>query len=98
MAASYFDTRNGTEFLGWDVSSNVSWLPTENITFRLEVSHHESSVPYYAGAGGVTGPDGYKCGGLYSADGVVSTCAPPGWTPDLVKSEMKFIFAVLFRL
>ena len=98
VAASTFDTRSGTEFFGWDVSSNVSWYPTENITFRLEVSHHEASVPYYAGSGGVTGPDGYKCGGLYNPDGQISTCAPAGWTPDLVNAETKAIFALLFRL
>ncbi len=98
VAASTFDTNPGTTFDGWDLSSNVSWYPTENITFRLEVSHHESSVPYYAGPGGVTGPDGYKCGGLYNADGLITTCAPPGWTPDLVKTETKLIFALLFRL
>lgn len=98
VAASTFDTNPGTEFFGWDLSSNLSWFPTENITFRLEVSHHESSVPYYAGAGGVTGPDGYKCGGLYNPDGLITTCAPTGWSPDLVKAETKAIFALLFRL
>ena len=98
VAAATFDTRSGTEFFGWDVSSNISWYPAENITFRIEVSHHEASVPYYAGAGGVTGPDGYKCGGLSSPDGQISTCAPAGWTPDLVNAETKAIFAVLFRL
>lgn len=98
VAASTFDTRSGTEFFGWDLSTNVSWYPTENMTFRLEVSHHEASVPYYAGSGGVTGPDGYKCGGLYDPDGAVRTCAPAGWTPDLVNAETKLIFALLFRL
>ncbi len=98
VAASAFDTNAGTQFDGWDISSNVSWLPTENITFRLEVSHHESSVPYYAGHGGVTGPDGYKSGGLYDPDGLISTRTPQGWTPDLVKAETKLIFALLFRL
>ena len=98
VAAATFDTRSGTEFLGWDVSSNVSFYPTEHLTFRLEVSHHDASVPYYAGPGGVTGPTGYKCGGLYHPDGVVSTCAPASWTPDLVNAETKLIFALLFRL
>jgi len=98
VAASTFDTRSGTEFFGWDVSSNFSVYPSELLTVRLEVSHHEASVPYYAGSGGVTGPDGYKCGGLYHPDGVISTCAPSGWTPDLARAETKLIFAVLFRL
>lgn len=98
VAATTFDTRPGSEFFGWDVSSNLSWFATEHLTFRLEVSHHEASVPYYAGAGGVTGPDGYKCGGLYDPDGAIRTCAPTGWTPDLVNAETKLIFALLFRL
>lgn len=98
VAASTFDTRSGTEFIGWDLSSNLSWFPSENLTFRLEVSHHNASVPYYAGPGGVTGPDGYKCGGLYDPDGSIHTCAPTNWTPDLVNAETKLIFAALFRL
>ena len=39
VAASTFDTNPGTKFDGWDLSTNVSaGIPTENITFRLEVS------------------------------------------------------------
>ena len=98
VAATTFDTRPGTQFFGWDVSANASWFPTENITFRLEVSHHDVSVPYYAGPGGVTGPDGYKCGGVYDPDGTIRTCVPPGWTPDLVNAETKVILATMFRL
>jgi hypothetical protein len=98
VASTYFDTNSGTQFDGWDFSTNISYYPTENITFRLESSYHDVSVPYYSGHGGVTGPDGYKCGGLYSADGTSTTCNPPGWTPDLVKTEEKFILAVLFRI
>ncbi|MCW2630273.1 outer membrane beta-barrel protein [Mycobacterium sp.] len=98
VAASAFDTNSGTKFDGYDFSTNVSWYPSENLTFRLEASYHNASVPYYAGRGGVTGPDGFKCGGLYNPDGTISTCIPTGWTPDLVKSETKLIFALLFRL
>ena len=98
VAATAFDTNPGTTFDGWDFSTNISYYPTENITFRLESSYHSVSAPYYSGHGGVTGPDGYKCGGLYSADGTSSTCIPTGWTPDLVKTEEKVIFALLFRM
>ena len=98
VAAATFDTSPGTKFDGWDVSSNVSWFPTENITFRLEVSYHDVSVPYYAGRGGVTAPDGYKTGGLSNPDGLIFTSVPQGWTPDLVKTETKLIFALLFRI
>jgi hypothetical protein len=98
VASTFFDTNSGTRFDGWDISTNISYYPTENITFRLESSYHHASVPYYSGHGGVTGPDGYKCGGLYNPDGTISTCVPTGWTPDLVNSEEKFIFAILFRI
>ncbi len=98
VASTFFDTNSGTKFDGWDISTNISYHPTENITFRLESSYHNVSVPYYSGHGGVTGPDGYKCGGLYNADGTTSTCIPTGWTPDLVNSEEKFILAILFRI
>jgi hypothetical protein len=93
-----FSTNPGTTFFGWDTSQNISWYPSQNITVRLENSFHHSDDPYYAGHGGVTGPDGYKCGGLFSPDGSITTCAPPGWRPDLVKNEDKIILALLFRL
>ena len=65
---------------------------------RLENSFHHSDDPYYTGHGGVTGPDGYKCGGLYNPDNTITSCAPPGWKPDLVKNEDKIILALIFRL
>ncbi len=98
VASTFFDTNSGTKFDGWDFSTNISYYPTDYITFRLESSFHHASVPYYSGHGGVTGPDGYKCGGLYSPDGTSTTCNPPGWTPDLVNNEEKLILAVLFRI
>jgi len=98
VAATTFDTNPGTTFDGWDLSTNISYYPTENITFRLESSYHHVSAPYYSGRGGVTGPDGYKCGGLYNPDGAITTCIPQGWTPDLVDSEEKLILAVIFRM
>ena len=98
VAATTFDASPGTRFDGWDFSTNLSYYATDYLTLRLESSYHQVSVPYYSGRGGVTGPDGYKCGGLYSADGASVTCAPPGWYPDLVKAEEKLILALLFRI
>jgi hypothetical protein len=98
VAAATFDTNPGTRFVGWDASTNVSYYPSQNLTLRLELSYHHASVPYYAGSGGVTGPGGFKCGGLNNPDGTIQTCAPPGWAPDLVPDELKLIFAVLFRV
>lgn len=54
---------------------------------RLEFVHRSSSVPYFAGAGGVTSQTGYR-----------TTPLDPAWRPDLVRAENRLIFAMLFRL
>jgi hypothetical protein len=82
-----FDTSPGTKFQGWDCSTNFDIIPNQSILFRIEFVHRESSVPYFAGHGGVTSPDGYT-----------TTPLPPDWKPDLVKMENRVILAVLFRM
>ena len=77
----------GDQFSGWDCSTNFDWMPNQSLTVRLEYVHREASVPYFAGHGGVTSPTGYT-----------TTPIPAGWAPDLVKTEDRVIFAVLFRL
>ena len=62
-------------------------MPNQSITFRLEFVHRNSSVLYFAGQGGVTSQTGYS-----------TTPIDPNWRPDLVKSESRFIVAMLFRL
>jgi hypothetical protein len=81
-----FDMNAGTKFDSWDASTTLQWMPNEQETWELEYVHRESSVPYFAGHGGVTSPDGY-----------VTTATPSGWRPDLVKSESKIIAALLVR-
>ena len=98
VAATTFDTNPGTRFDGWDASTTFDWMPSDLITVRFELVHREAAENYFAGQGGVTGPDGFKCGGISSADTTVTTCAPPGWAPDLVKSESRFIAAIIFRI
>jgi len=82
-----FDTNPGTQFHGWDCSANLDWMPNQSLTVRLEFVHRHSDVPYFAGHGGVTSPSGY-----------VTTSIPAGWAPDLVKSEDRIMFVVLFRI
>ncbi|PZF73861.1 outer membrane beta-barrel protein [Taibaiella soli] len=82
-----FTANPGDKFTGWDASTNIDWMPNQSITFRAEYVHREANVPYFAGAGGVTSPTGYT-----------TTPLPADWKPDLVKSESRLIFAVLFRL
>jgi hypothetical protein len=65
------------------------YMPTQNLTLRLELNHRAASVPYFAGPGGVTPP-----GGNQGAPG----SAVDGWTPDLVKAEDRMTAALLLRL
>ncbi len=61
-------------------------MPTDHITFRLEYGYRSSSLPYFAGQGGTTSPDGW-----------IDT--PTGnWRPDLVSNESRVTVAVSFRL
>jgi hypothetical protein len=76
----------GTSFDAWDVETGFQYMPNMNITYDVEVNHREASVPYFAGHGGVTSPDGY-----------IQTAVPPGWRPDLVKADNRIIFAMLVR-
>lgn len=82
-----FSASPGDQFEGWDASTNFEWMPNQSISFRVEYVHRESSVPYFAGHGGVTSPTGYTTTGI-----------PSGWQPDLVKAENRIIFCVLFRI
>jgi hypothetical protein len=76
----------GTKFDAWDASATLDWMPDELQTWRLEFVHRAANVPYFAGHGGVTSPDGY-----------LNTPVPSGWRPDLVKSEDKLLGALLLR-
>jgi hypothetical protein len=82
-----FSANVGDQFNGWDASTNIDFMPTDNLTLRAELVHRESSVPYFAGKGGVT-----------SQTGMTTTPLDPNWRPDLVKSETRLILALLYRL
>jgi hypothetical protein len=82
-----FSANPGDAFKGWDCSTNIDFMPNQSITFRIEAVYRHSSVPYFAGAGGVTSQTGYSTAVL-----------DPTWRPDLVKSEFRIIAALLFRI
>lgn len=82
-----FSANPGDQFEGWDCSTNFDIMPNQSLTFRVEYVHRHSSVPYFAGKGGVTSQTGYSTSQL-----------DPDWRPDLVKSEDRVILALLFRL
>jgi hypothetical protein len=82
-----FSANAGDQFKAWDCSTNFDFMPNQSLLFRVEYVHRHANVPYFAGAGGVTSPNGYT-----------TTPLPDDWRPDLVKSEDRIIFALLFRL
>lgn len=82
-----FTANPGDQFQGWDCSTNIDFMPNQSLTFRVEYVYRNSSVPYFAGKGGVTSQTGYSTSALN-----------PNWQPDLVKSESRIVLAVLFRL
>ena len=86
QAQATWDASPGTKFDAWDASTTLDFMPDDHQTWRLEFVHREASVPYFAGHGGVTSPDGYT-----------TTALPTGWTPDLVKSESRIIGSLLVR-
>ena len=62
-------------------------MPVDYVTLRFEYDYRQANVPYFAGHGGTTSPDGYT-----------TTPIPAGWRPDLIKYENRLILAVNFRI
>jgi hypothetical protein len=85
-ASSPFDLNVGTQFNAWDYSFGLQYMPIEQFTFDLEWNHREADVPYFAGHGGVTSPDGY-----------ITTTPRPGWRADLTKADDRIVAAWLVR-
>jgi hypothetical protein len=84
----YFTENPGDPFNAWDVQLTGDYMPTRNLTFRGEYTYRWASVPYYAGAGGVT-PAGGNSG---TAGSAVS-----GFTPDLIHDESIVSVAMMIR-
>ncbi|HRG59476.1 MAG TPA: outer membrane beta-barrel protein, partial [Bacteroidia bacterium] len=82
-----FSANPGDQFKAWDCSTNFDFMPNQSITFRAEFVFRNANVPYFAGKGGVTSQTGY-----------VTSTLDPNWRPDLVKSESRIIFVMLFRI
>ncbi|HVR87342.1 MAG TPA: outer membrane beta-barrel protein, partial [Planctomycetota bacterium] len=83
-----FTENPGDPFKAWDFQLTTDYMPTENVTFRLEFTRRFANVPYWSGQGGVT-----PVGGNTGAPGSI----PAGFTPDLVKSENILSFAMMVR-
>lgn len=86
QGAELFPIAPATSFNAWDASATVDYLPSEYLTWRLEFIHRAADVPYFAGPGGVTSPDGY------------TSTSTAGFTPDLRRFENRVSLALLFRM
>ncbi len=84
----YFTENPGDQFKGWDASATFDYMPVQFITFRWEYDYRGSSVPYFAGKGGVTPP-----GGNTGLPGSVV----PNFNPDLRVSEHRLNLAMLVK-
>lgn len=84
----YFSAAPGDEFRAWDMQLAADYMPTENVTFRLEFNRRVASVPYFSGKGGVTPP-----GGNQGSAGSLVT----GFSPDLDRAENRITFAFMVR-
>jgi hypothetical protein len=85
----YFTGNPGQQFKAYDFQTTFDWMPTQFVTWRVEFTQRGSDVPYFVGPGGITPPGG-------------NTGSPgsyvPGWEPDLVKQERRWIFALMVKL
>jgi hypothetical protein len=86
VSPNAYDGNLGTKFDAWDAEFGFQYMPNENVTYGLEFNHRKASVPYFAGHGGVTSPDGY-----------ITTAVPPGWRPDLSDNDDRVVFSGLVR-
>jgi Putative beta-barrel porin-2, OmpL-like. bbp2 len=85
----YFTANPGDPFKAWDATATLDLMPDQFTTFRVELNHRESSVPYFAGPGGVTPPGGNN--GL-------PTTLVAGFTPDLRRGETRINVALLVKM
>ena len=69
----------------WGFTGTFDVLPTDFMAFRAEFLSRHSDVPFFAGQGGTTSPDGFQ--------------GTPGlFVPDVAKHENRLTFAVNFRM
>ncbi|MDB4899594.1 MAG: hypothetical protein JWN53_1402, partial [Gemmatimonadetes bacterium] len=85
----YFTANPGDPFKAWDATATLDLMPDQFTTFRVELNHRRSNVPYFAGPGGIT-PVGGNSG-------------PPGslvdgFSPDLVQRETRINVALLVKM
>ncbi len=89
-AAPAYTANPGDQFTAWDYQVTGDYMPTRNLTFRMEFNRRQASIPYFSGPGGVTPPGGNT--------GAAGSNPVGSWQPDLSKTESRVTVAMLVRL
>ena len=89
----YFTQNPGDTFTAFDTQVTGDYMPTRNLTFRLEFNHRQANVPYFSGPGGLTPP-----GASGGVAGGTAGATVAGWQPDLSKVENRITVAMMIRL
>lgn len=76
----------GKDLKMFQATATFDVMPNDFMTFRLEYGYRHSNIPYFAGRGGTTSPDGW------------ADTPTDGWRPDLIKTANRVTLAVNFRL
>jgi hypothetical protein len=90
----YFPEAPGLGYRAYDFQIGADYFPSQWVTWHVEWTQRGSNVPYFAGPGGMT-PD--TTPGLYVNQGAPGSFVP-GWAPDLVKQERRWIFSLMVKL
>jgi hypothetical protein len=107
----YFTENPGQPAFQWDATLNFQYMPKQWITWWAEAGFRHSSVPYFAGQGGVTPPLGntgspgsYVCNSGNSAgtadpNAAGGACSTQGgvWYPDLRTRQATLSGGVLVK-
>jgi hypothetical protein len=104
----YFPAPAGAPLFQWDATLTFQYMPKQWITWWTEAGFRHSSIPYFAGQGGVTPPFGnngypsqYACNdGTPAGTSLTSTsCANDGgvWYPDLRTRQATLSGGVLVK-
>jgi hypothetical protein len=90
----YFPESPGLPFRAYDFQLGFDYMPSQWVTWHVEWTQRGSNVPVFSGPGGIT-PE--VSPGLYQNEGAPGSYVP-GFTPDLVKQERRWIFALMVKL
>jgi hypothetical protein len=102
----YFTENPGQPAFQWDATLNFQYMPKQWITWWAEAGFRHSSVPYFAGQGGVTPPLGNTgspsslvCNSGINAPASDPTCSSNGgiWYPDLRTRQATLSGGVLVK-